>query len=59
MANTPIDIPRPEKATEMLSGVTKDVIYDNIQLPGLFMAYRFPEQTHEDMYALQMMNDVL
>jgi predicted Zn-dependent peptidase len=23
------------------------------------MGYRFPEQTHEDFYALQMMNDVL
>lgn len=59
MANTPIDIPRPEKATEQLDGVVKEVIYDNIQLPGLFMGYRFPEQTHEDFYALQMMNDVL
>lgn len=56
---SPIRIPRPEKATEQLSGVTKDIIYDNIQLPGLFMAYRFPEQTHKDMYALEMMNDVL
>ena len=55
----PVDIPRPEKATEQLTGVTKDIIYDNIQLPGLFMAYRFPEQTNEDMYALEIMNDVL
>ncbi|MGB0915804.1 MAG: M16 family metallopeptidase, partial [Crocinitomicaceae bacterium] len=55
----PVEIPRPEKATEQLSGVTKDVIYDNIQLPGLFMAYRFPEQTNNDMYALEIMNDVL
>lgn len=54
-----IDIPRPEKSKDELSGVVQDVIYDNIQLPGLFMAYRFPEQTHPDMYALEMMNDVL
>ena len=40
-------------------GLIKDTIYDNIQLPGLFMAYRFPEETNDDMYALQMMNDVL
>lgn len=59
LENTAINIPRPEKAKEQLSGVTKEVIYDNIQLPGLFMAYRLPEQTHEDFYALQMMNDVL
>ncbi len=56
---TPVKIPRPAKANEQLDGVVKDVIYDNIQLPGLFMSYRFPEQTHSDMYALQMMNDVL
>lgn len=45
--------------TERISGITKDVIYDNIQLPGLFMGYQFPEQTHADFYALNMMNDVL
>lgn len=58
-ANKAVEIPRPEKAKEQLTGVTKDVVYDNIQLPGLFMAYRFPEQTNPDMYALEMMNDVL
>ena len=58
-SNIPVDIKRTQKATEQLSGITKDVIYDNIQLPALFMAYRFPEQTNDDMYALNMMNDVL
>ena len=58
-AAMPVDIPRPEKATEKLDKVIEDVIYDNIQLPGLFMSYQFPEETHKDMYALQMMNDVL
>ena len=56
---TPVNIPRPEKATEKLTTIISDTIYDNIQLPALFMGYRFPEQTHEDYYALQMMNDVL
>ena len=56
---TPVNIPRPEKATEKLTAIISDTIYDNIQLPALFMGYRFPEQTHEDYYALQMMNDVL
>lgn len=59
LENTPIDIPRPEKSKDQLDGVIKDVVYDNITLPGLFMAYRFPEETNKDMYALQMMNDVL
>lgn len=53
------DIPRPEKATERLTEVRKKTVYDNIQLPGLFMAYQLPDQTHEDMYAIQMMNDIL
>jgi zinc protease len=58
-ANTPIEIPRPEKVTEKLDGVIKDVVYDNIQLPAIFMSYQFPENTHKDMYALEMMNEVL
>lgn len=58
-AATPIAIPRTKKATEKLTKVINDTIYDNIQLPALFMSYRFPEQTHPDMYALEMMNDVL
>ena len=44
---------------EPINGIIKDVIYDNIQLPALFMGYKFPEQTHEDSYALEMMNQVL
>ena len=59
MLNKAIDIPRPEKTDEKPDGIVKDIVYDNIQLPGLFMGYRFPEETHEDSYALQMMNDVL
>lgn len=54
-----VEIPRPEKAKERLSEVKKKTVYDNIQLPALFMAYQLPSQTDKDMYALQMMNDVL
>lgn len=54
-----VEIPRPKKTNERPSQVVQDTIYDNIQLPGLFMGYRFPEQTHEDIYALEMMNEVL
>ncbi len=59
LENKAIEIPRPGKAKEQLTTVIKDTIYDNIQLPAIFMAYRFPEETNKDMYALQMMNDVL
>lgn len=55
----PTTIVRPEKPTETTKGVIKDVIYDNIQLPALFMAYRLPEQTHPDFPALEMLNEIL
>lgn len=55
----PVAIPRPKKTDEHPTTVIKDVVYDNIQLPALFMGYRFPDQAHEDMYALQMLNEVL
>ncbi len=58
-ASRPVDIPRTTKDTEKINGVVKDVIYDNIQLPAIFMGYKFPEQTHPDSYALTMMNEVL
>jgi len=52
-------IPRPEKDKEVLKTVIQDTIYDNIQLPAIFMGYRFPNQTSADSYALEMMNEVL
>lgn len=55
----PTTINRPAKPSEKLSTVTKDVVYDNIQLPALFMGYQLPAQTHEDVYALEFMNAVL
>ncbi len=55
----PTIIPRPAKPTEKTTKVIKDVIYDNIQLPALFMAYRLPEQTHPDFPALEMLNEIL
>lgn len=57
--NKPTVIPRPKKTDEKPDGVVRDVIYDNIQLPAVFMGYRFPEESHKDMYALQMLNEVL
>jgi predicted Zn-dependent peptidase len=55
----PIVINRTAKDKTVLTGVTKEVIYDNIQLPAIFMGYKFPEQTNPDTYALEMMNEVL
>jgi zinc protease len=59
LTSKPVDILRPTKDSEKLNGVKKDIIYDNIQLPALFMGYKFPAQTDADAYALSMMNEVL
>jgi zinc protease len=55
----PIEIKRTEKDHTPMNGVIKDVVYDNIQLPALFMGYKLPEQRSEDSYALEMLNEVL
>jgi predicted Zn-dependent peptidase len=55
----PIVINRTTKDKTVLTGVKKEVIYDNIQLPAIFMGYKFPEQTNPDTYALEMLNEVL
>ncbi len=55
----PCVIERPAKDNQAISGVIKDTIYDNIQLPALFMGYKMPAQTHPDTYALEFLNEVL
>jgi predicted Zn-dependent peptidase len=59
MLNTPTEIKRTQKDKEAIKGIVKEQIEDNIQLPALFMGYKFPEQTHPDSYAIEMMNEVL
>lgn len=53
------DIPRPEVDFKVLEGEITDTIYDNIQLPGVFIGYRMPPQGTSDSYALEMLNTVL
>ena len=50
----PINIVEPP-----LGGEIRDTIYDNIQLPGVMMAYRIPKQGTEDFYAIEMMSKIL
>ncbi|MGB0934332.1 MAG: M16 family metallopeptidase [Lishizhenia sp.] len=52
-------IPRPTVKEKPLTTVTVDTVYDNIQLPAVFMAYRGPANNTKDGYALQMINDIL
>ena len=54
-----IVIPRPDVVEPPLKEVKKDIIYDNVQLPGVMVAYRSPKQNSKDAYALEMLNTVL
>ena len=53
------EIPRPDVEFKMLEGEVTDTVYDNIQLPGVFIGYRMPPQGTSDTYALEMLNTVL
>ncbi len=49
----------PEVEEGPLNGPIVDTVYDNIQVPSVFVGYRIPGQTSEDAYALEMLNNVL
>jgi predicted Zn-dependent peptidase len=58
-ANKAIEIPRPKGIFEPINGIVKDTVYDNIQLPAVFMGYKFPKETDADFAALELLNAVL
>ena len=49
-----VDVKEPALKSEI-----RDTIYDNVQLPGVMMAYRIPAQGTKDFYAIEMMSKVL
>lgn len=53
------EIPEPKDAPPALNGPVVDTVFDNIQLPAVFSAYRIPPNTSEDFYALSMLNTAL
>lgn len=53
------EIERPKVVEPPLHGEIRDTIYDNIQLPAVFQAYRMPKETDPDAYALQMVTNLL
>ncbi|MBU2018511.1 MAG: insulinase family protein [Bacteroidetes bacterium] len=55
----PTLIDRPKNYEGRLGKQVVDTVYDNIQLPALFITYQMPNQTHPDFYALEMLNEVL
>ena len=52
-------IPRPVFQNTMLNGEVRDVVEDNIQLPGVFQGYRAPKQGSDEYYAFNMLATVL
>ena len=52
-------VDRPQKDRTTIETTIKDTIYDNIQLPALFIGYKMPAQTHPDTYAIEFLNEVL
>ncbi len=52
-------IPRPEIEAPKLDGEVREEVFDNVQLPGVFQAYRMAEQGSDDYYAMQMLTTLL
>ncbi len=52
-------IPRPKVETPQLAQEVREEVFDNVQLPGVFQAYRITEQTSDDSYAVQMLTTLL
>lgn len=58
-AAMPTEISRPAKNDAKLAKSTEKIVYDNVDLPGIFLIYKLPNENHKDAYALQLMNSVL
>ncbi len=52
-------IVRPEFKEPENPGEIRKTVYDNIQLPAVFMAYRMPAEGTDDYYALSMLQTLL
>ena len=52
-------INRPSIVEPPLTAEVRDIIYDKIQLPAIFTAYRAPAMGTKDAYALQILSRIL
>jgi zinc protease len=59
MKAQPTAVRRTTKDNQPIQGIITDTIFDNIQLPALFMGYKIPDQRSSDSYALEFMNEIL
>ena len=50
---------RPDVVEPPLGGEVRDTVYDRIQLPGIFEAYRTPGIGQKDFYAVSMLTRLL
>ena len=55
----PTLIPTTRVVEEPLKQEFIDTVYDNIQLPAVFIGYRSPEQNHKDYAAVEVLNTIL
>jgi predicted Zn-dependent peptidase len=53
------EIYRPKIIEPPLGGEVRDVVYDNIQLPAVIIAYRIPAQGTPEYYALNVASTIL
>jgi len=59
IAKGSLPINRPNIKEPPLGGEVRDKIYDNIQLPAIFHAYRAPKQGGEEYYAFNVLSTIL
>jgi zinc protease len=52
-------IPRVAVIEEPQQKEEREVVADNVQLPGVFVAYRIPEEGHPDFYPLVLLSNIL
>lgn len=55
----PTVINRPSKNDDKLKESMSKDVYDNIELPAVFMIYKLPHENHPDSYAIELMNSIL
>lgn len=53
------EVYRPSIVEPPLGGEVRDVVYDNVQLPGVVMAYRTPAYGTDDFYPVRVLSNLL
>ncbi|GHB53205.1 M16 family metallopeptidase [Mongoliitalea lutea] len=55
----PADFYRPNITEPRKTQETRDIVYDNIQIPAIIQAYNLPKKNHPDSYAMSMLSTYL